>query len=163
MNLTAHLQGVICFYGLGLDFQVQRNILSPAEQILVCANDFSEGEYVKIIDFYHPLRGKSVEMHVMALTADSTCVARLTNTFTCAEEMVEEYSFPNDIVSPVVVGLKNDEVAKRPKALRETGFILEMLKFSCPSRSRLYASYNSNSELGNVILKNTIHFSLGNS
>jgi hypothetical protein len=28
----------------------------------------------------------------------------------------------------------------------ETGFILEMLKFSCPSRSRLYTRYNWNRE-----------------
>lgn len=46
----------------------------------------------------------------MGLIADSNCVARLTNTFTCAEEGVEEYSFPKDIVSPVVMRLKNDKV-----------------------------------------------------
>lgn len=119
---TARLQGIIDFYGLGLDFKIQRNIVSPAEQTLVCSKDFSAEQYAEIIsDIYAPLRDKDVEINIIGIMADGDCVALLTDTHQCPEDGLKIQSFAVRKVSHVVMRLRDetvmttcvDELAKR--------------------------------------------------
>ncbi|KAJ5741941.1 hypothetical protein N7533_011350 [Penicillium manginii] len=108
---TARLQGVIDFYGLGLDFQVQKNVLSPAKHTLISSTEFPKERYMNAIDeMYTPLRDKVVEMNVTAIIADKDCVALLTDTHRCLEDQAELPSLPERRLSTLIMRLRNNTV-----------------------------------------------------
>lgn len=108
---TARLQGLIDFYGLGLDFQIQRNVSSPARYPLISSTDYPKEEYMKAIDdVYAPMRGKAVEVTVTAIIADGDCVALFTDTHRCLEDRAELQSFPEKSLSALIMRLRSDRV-----------------------------------------------------
>lgn len=108
---TARLQGVIDFYELGLEFKVQRNVWFPAHYTLISSTDYPNEEYTKAIDeIYTPMRGKAVEVNIIAIIADGDCVALLTDTYRCPEDQVELQSFPEKSLSALTMRLRSDKV-----------------------------------------------------
>ncbi|CAL5874058.1 uncharacterized protein PFLUO_LOCUS8345 [Penicillium psychrofluorescens] len=108
---TASLQRAIDFYNLGMDFQVERNILVPAFQKLISSKDLPQGQYADVVnEVYTPLRDKIVELNVTAIIADGNCVALLTDTPRCAENGVEIPCFPKDKVPHVMMRLRNESI-----------------------------------------------------
>lgn len=105
---TSRLQGIIDFYGLGLDFKIQSSILVPAYQTLVSRKDLPLEQYAEIVhDNYAPLRDKIGEFNITAIIADGDCVALLTDTPRCSGTGLEIPSFPKDRVPHIRMRLRD--------------------------------------------------------
>lgn len=108
---TARLQGIIDFYGLGLDFKIQRGVLAPAHQTLIWSHDLPPEEYAGFVnEHYAPLRGKRIEMNATAIVADGNCVALLTDIPRCCESGLEIPYLSKGHVSHVVMRLRDESI-----------------------------------------------------
>jgi ubiquitin-protein ligase len=117
---TTRLQGVIDFYGFGLDFKVQRSLTKPAHLTLISADDLPVEAYTNIIkEVYTPLLDKAVEVEITAIAADEDCVVLLANTPGCYEKVEKDKEksggegepiFPKDKPLHVTMRLRNDSI-----------------------------------------------------
>lgn len=108
---TSRLQGIIDFYGLGVDYKIQKNILVPAYQTLASREDLPPEQYAEVVnDIYEPLQDKPMEVNVTSIIADADCVALLANTPRCSETGVEIPSFPKDRVPHIRMRLRDESI-----------------------------------------------------